>query len=94
MNAKDVKAWLQALGKVDGGIAALAASWSLYDPAHVKVAILVAGIAGGLGMILNGISRFVGGQDVVNVGSSAVPAAERITPVETPKPPPPPKSAA
>lgn len=63
---------LALLGKIDGAIAAAAASWGLYDPAHVKIAICIAGIAGGVGMILNGISHYLGGADVVVITPSPV----------------------
>jgi hypothetical protein len=58
---------LTILGKLDGGIAAAAASYGLYDPAHAKIALCVAGIAGGIGMILNAISHELGGGDVAKV---------------------------
>jgi hypothetical protein len=56
---------LTILGKLDGGIAAVAASWGLYDPNHMKIALSIAGIAGGIGMTLNTISHALGGGDVV-----------------------------
>jgi hypothetical protein len=57
--------YLTILGKLDGGIAAAAASWGLYDPKHMTLALAVAGIAGGIGMILNAVSHAIGGRDVV-----------------------------
>lgn len=55
---------LELLGKIDGGIAAAAASWGAYDKAHMATALAIAGIAGGLGIVLNAISHAMGGQDV------------------------------
>jgi hypothetical protein len=67
---------LTILGKIDGGIAAAAASWGLYDPDHIKIAICIAGVAGGIGMILNAISHAFGGGNVEKV----VPATSILPP--------------
>jgi hypothetical protein len=58
---------LSILGKIDGGIAAAAASYGLYNPSQMKLALCVAGITGGIGMILNSISHAFGGGDVETV---------------------------
>lgn len=55
--------WLALAGKVDGGIAAAAAVWGQQDPKHLGVALLIAGIAGGIGTILTVVSRYVGASD-------------------------------
>lgn len=52
------------LGKIDGGIAAAAAGWGLYDQQHATLALAIAGVAGGVGMVLNAISHYAGGGDV------------------------------
>ena len=58
---------LKFLGDIDGGIAAAAAAWGGFDHAHLGLALAIAGVAGGVGMILNTISRATGGGDVVKV---------------------------
>jgi hypothetical protein len=63
--------WLTLLGKIDGGIAALAAVYGTQvDPTHLKVALLVGGVAGGVGVVLNVISHYLGGGDVAPVPSA------------------------
>jgi hypothetical protein len=63
---------LKFLGDIDGGIAAAAAAWGGFDRNHMGIALAVAGIAGGVGMILNAISRASGGTDVVDVKKSQI----------------------
>jgi len=57
--------WLQLAGKIDGYIVALAATYGALDPQHQGYALLVGGIAGGLGAILNSVSLFLGQPAVV-----------------------------
>jgi hypothetical protein len=59
--------YLTLLGKLDGAITAAAASYALYDPAHVKYALVTAGVAAALGYGLNAVAHFLGGADVVAV---------------------------
>jgi hypothetical protein len=56
--------WLTLLGKIDGGIAALAAVYGAQDPARLKEALLVSGVAGAVGVLLNLVSHYLGGGDV------------------------------
>lgn len=58
-----LKDWLAAAGKVDGAISAGAlavAGYASFAPAVTKDALLVAGLAGALGALLNVGARFVG----------------------------------
>ena len=57
--------WLQLAGKIDGYIMALAATYGVIDPQHQGYALLVGGIAGGVGAILNSVSVFLGQPAVV-----------------------------
>jgi NAD/NADP transhydrogenase alpha subunit len=59
-----VKKWLNLLGELDGAIMSAAAAYSVYDPSHVKAALLVAGGAGALGVVLNAVAKFLGLPDV------------------------------
>lgn len=59
--------WLSLLGKIDGGVAAAAAGWGLYDSSHTALALAIAGVAGGIGMALNALSSFLGGGPVAPV---------------------------
>lgn len=51
---------LTFLGKVDGAIAAGALGFATAVPADTHGALVVAGVAGGLGVILNAIAAFAG----------------------------------
>jgi len=55
---------LTLLGKLDGSVAAIAAAYSVYDPAHVQVAILVSGITGAIGTALNAVANYLGSGNV------------------------------
>jgi len=56
----DWKKALQVLGEVDGGLAVAAFGWAQADPSHTKLAMGLAAIAGGLGIILNRIAKVYG----------------------------------
>jgi len=58
---------LTILGKIDGGIAAVAALWGTQNPKYTTIALAIAGIAGGLGVVLNALSHALGGGDVASV---------------------------
>jgi hypothetical protein len=57
--------WLTLLGKIDGALAAAAGAAALYDPPHAPLYAVISGVAGGVGVILNVVSHFLGGSDVV-----------------------------
>lgn len=61
---------LTTLGKIDGWLIAAAAGWGQVDPTHAKLALLLGGIAGALGGILEAISRYQNKPDPVNGGQS------------------------
>jgi len=65
-----MKKWLNLLGELDGAIMSAAAAYSVYDPSHVKAALLVAGGAGALGVALNALAKFLGLPDVAPKASS------------------------
>ena len=56
---------LKLLGAFDGAVAALAGIYGASEPSHMTLALAIAGIAGGVGTVLNAVSHLFGGQDVV-----------------------------
>lgn len=51
---------LTFLGQVDGAVAAIALGVGSYAPAEQHAALVVAGVAGGLGVLLNLIAKWAG----------------------------------
>ena len=55
---------LLILGKLDGAVATGSAIWGMSDTDSAKLALLVAGIAGAVGTIINLVSHYYGGPSV------------------------------
>lgn len=62
-----MKPILKLLGDIDGGLAAALGGFAVADSAHAKLYIAGVIVVGGIGMVLNGVSRYLGGGDVVTV---------------------------
>lgn len=58
---------LKLLGALDGAIAALAGIYGASEPSHMPLALAIAGIAGGVGTVINAVSRLFGGDNVVTI---------------------------
>jgi uncharacterized membrane protein HdeD (DUF308 family) len=63
---------LKLLGALDGAIAALAGIYGASEPAHMTLALAIAAIAGGIGTVLNTVSKLLGGGTVVTLPPATI----------------------
>jgi hypothetical protein len=79
---------LKLLGALDGAIAALAGIYGASEPSHMTLALAIAAIAGGIGTVLNTVSKLFGGETVVTLPPQPI-AVTLVAPSTdaAPKPP-------